>query len=341
MQNTTSVPAASIERKVAFLRCPEAYPDRPTAIEVVETHMSWVFLSAEHVYKLKKPVRHAFLDFTTLESRRQNCEREVQLNRRLARDIYLGVVPLTLTADDRLELGGKGPVVEWLVEMRRLPAQRMLDRAIRSGTVSAGDIRRLTGLLAHFYLRAERVEMSAAAYYGTFVEGIEENHAQLTEPRYGLSAPQVGRLTEAQMRFLARRGAMLEQRARDGRIVDAHGDLRPEHICLTDEPRIIDCLEFKREFRLLDPADELAYLAMECERLGAAAIGEEILDQCLAAGADRPPAALISFYKTFRACLRAKIAIWHIADHEIRDIDRWRRRANDYLALAERYTNSA
>ncbi len=330
-------PAPSIEAKVAFLRRPDAYPHRPASIEVIETHMSWIFLSGERVYKMKKPVRYAFLDFTTLESRGQNCEREVQLNRRLAADVYLGVVPLTLTSDAGLEFDGKGPVAEWLVEMRRLPAQRMLDAAIRAGTVNAVDIRNVARCLTLFYRRAERIDTGAAAYRRGFAEGIQANRAELTEPRYGLPAPQIERLTEAQLRFLATKGAMLQQRAVAGRIVDAHGNLRPEHICLTEQPRIIDCLEFRREFRLLDPADELAYLAMECERLGARAIGDAVLRQCLEASGDAPPEDLIGFYKAFRACLRAKIAVWHIADHEVRDTEKWRRRAGAYLQLAESY----
>lgn len=328
----------SIEEKVAFLRRPESYPGRPAAIEVIETHMSWVFLSEASVYKLKKPVRRAFLDFTTLESRRRNCEREVELNRRLARDVYLGIVPLTCPARGGFELGGEGTAVEWLVKMRRLPAHRMLDHAIRAGTVRREDLRKLTDCLARFYRRAERVATSVQAYRGRFLEGIEETRRELAEPHYGLPAPQVEHLAAAQTRFIVECGGMLDARALEDRIVDAHGDLRPEHVCLNAEPRIIDCLEFKRELRLLDPADELAFLAMECERLGAAALGGKILDQCLTAGGDRAPDALISFYKTYRACLRAKIAVWHIADHEIQGTEKWRERGLEYLALAEKHS---
>lgn len=329
-----------VDTKVAFLRCADAYPPRPAAVEVIETHMSWVFLADAFVYKLKKPVRHSFLDFSTMAARQLNCEREVQLNRRLAADVYCGIVPLVMRGDGRLQLDGEGQVVDWLVKMRRLPAQRMLDAAIRCNTVSSDDIERLGRVLTGFYRRSAPVAVSAYDYRRGFGDGIRATQAELAQPQFDLPVAQLERLARMQLAFIDARGAVLELRARENRIIDAHGDLRPEHICLAPEPVIIDCLEFKREYRLLDPVDELAYLAMECERLGAAPIGDQVLRQHLAATGDAPPAALIWFYKAFRACLRAKIAIWHLADHQVRDPDKWHRRALDYLELADAYVRN-
>lgn len=332
--------APTLREKVAHLSRPESYPGKPAAVEVVQTHMSWVFLAGDRVYKLKKPVRYSFLDYSTAEARRESCAREVLLNRRLAGNIYRRVLPLTLRDHGTLQLGGSGHAVDWLVEMRRLPAQRMLDAAIRDKAVGAGDIRRLGRVLGRFYRSASPVAISAARYRVGFQRGIRANRAELVKPRFGLDAAPVERLARAQYAFIARRGGLLERRAREGRIVDAHGDLRPEHVCLLPEPVVIDCLEFRREFRLLDPVDELAYLAMECERLGGAAIGDEILRRYVAASGDDPGSELIAFYKVFRAFLRAKIAIWHIADHDVSDTERWRARAYDYLRLAESYARN-
>ena len=326
---------ASIDEKVAFLRRPETYPTRPARVEVIETHMSWVFLGDTLVYKLKKPVRYEFLDFSTLEARRLNCQREVELNRRLAPDVYRGAVPLTLRSDGSLYLGGPDHVVDWLVEMRRLPADRMLDAAIRAHSVEPADVRALTRVLTGFYRTATAVAFDAKDYRQRFSRDIRSNQAELRRPIFGLTAALIDGLAESQLQFIEIHGDLLEQRARNGKIVDAHGDLRPEHICLTPEPRIIDCLEFNRDFRLLDPVDELSYLAMECERLGGASVGAEILAQYSAATGDIVPPRLIGFYKTFRAFLRARIAIMHIADHDVNDVEKWRGRANDYLQLAE------
>jgi aminoglycoside phosphotransferase family enzyme len=326
-----------IEEKVALLRQPDAYPDRPKRVEVIETHMSWVFLTESLVYKLKKPVRYDFLDFSTLEARQKNCEREVSLNRRLAGPIYLGTVPLIQQSDGGLRLDGEGRVVDWLVQMRRLPADRMLDAAIRKGTVDGRDVQQVSQVLTDFYRRSVPLPISPADYLRRFEEDIQGNLTVLRDSRYALPTAQVERLAAAQQQFLAAQGGLLEQRAREGHIIDAHGDLRPQHICLTAPPVIIDCLEFNREFRCLDPVEELAYLAMECDRLGAAHIGEEILSRYIEAADDACPSELIGFYKVFRACLRAKIAVWHTVDHQVQDHQRWLRLARTYLDLAERY----
>jgi aminoglycoside phosphotransferase family enzyme len=326
-----------IEKKIAFLRQPGIYPDRPQRVEAIETHMSWVFLTDSFAYKLKKPVRYDFLDFSTLEARQKDCEWEVSLNRRLAGQVYLGVVPLTLQDNGDLQLDGEGRAVDWLVQMRRLPAERMLDTVIGKGAIDAEEVQKLSRLLTDFYRHSVPLLISPAEYRHRFEEDIQANVIELSDKRYALPKPQLDRLAAAQRQFLTEQGGVLEQRARDGRIIDAHGDLRPQHICLTAPPVIIDCLEFNREFRILDPVDELAYLSMECERLGAARIGEQILRGYSEAAGDVCPVELIGFYKAFRACLRAKIAVWHIADHPVQDHRRWLHLARTYLDLAERY----
>lgn len=329
----------SLADKVAFLRLTSTYTERPARVDAIETHMSWVFLTDTLVYKLKKPVRFDFLDFSTLEARCRNCENEIQLNQRLAPDIYLGLVPLTRRGDGGLQLGGDGPVVDWLVKMRRLPAQRMLDAAIRGGTAAFDDVRKLGDVLSRFYQRAAPVAVTPQAYCQNIENEIRVSETQLCHLAYELDRGVIKRLTRFQLEFITHRGALLAQRAREGRIVETHGDLRPEHVCLLPLPVVIDSLEFKREFRVQDPADELAYLALECERLGNRAIGEQLLLHYQQATGDTVDDALIAFYKTFRACLRAKIAVWHIADLALNNPGHWRQRAREYLALAQRYAH--
>ncbi len=300
--------------------------------------MSWVFLGPRFVHKLKKPVRYEFLDFSTLEARRRDCEREVRLNRRLAEDIYLGTVALRVDEHGGLALGDGGMIVDWLVKMRRLPSARMLDMAIQSHTVSGEDVSRVGRVLIEFYRHiAAPIVLAPKAYRQRFAADIGSNSTALGKAQLGLPQTQLKRLAAAQQRFVTEQGELLEQRAQDARIVEAHGDLRPEHICLLREPVVIDCLEFNRELRILDPVDELSYLALECERLGAAGIGKQVLHHYAEVTGDHSPAQLIDFYKLFRACLRAKIALWHTDDHDVRDHDKWRARAREYLDLAVRY----
>jgi aminoglycoside phosphotransferase family enzyme len=334
--------AITLREKVSHLSRPESYPEKPAVVEVVQTHMSCVFLTGQHAWKLKKPVRHDFLDFSTLEARRADCEEELRLNRRLAPDVYLEVVPLAVTPQGVLRLGGDGVPVEWLVKMRRLPSQLMLDDAIRRGNVTRQDIRRLTLVLADFFRHAGPVALDAAQYRKRLERDIRANHEGLSPPEYSMPAALVQSITASQLAFLAREAPLLEARVAQRRIVEGHGDLRPEHVCLGPEPLFIDCLEFSRDWRVLDPADELAYLAMECEHAGAPWIGEVVFETYREATGDDPPAALVRFYKAYRATVRARLSAWHLKDNpDPADQGKWVARAQRYLELADRYSASA
>lgn len=299
--------------------------------------MSWVFLTDRLAYKLKKPVRYDFLDFRSLEARRRNCRDEVRLNRRLAPKVYIAAMPLVIDAEGGLQLDGEGETVDWLVRMRRLPSERMLDRAIRQGTVRRGELRAVARLLADFYGNAVRVTIPPREFCHGLGNAVMENRRKLEAPEFGLSADAIDTVCKTLDKVLVDQAALFEQRVHHGCIVEGHGDLRPEHVYLGPEPAVIDCLEFKREFRILDWVDELAFLAMECEHLGSPGPGKEILETCCRELDDEPPAALIHFYKAFRALLRAKLSILHLRDADTSDPEKWRRQATEYLALAETY----
>jgi aminoglycoside phosphotransferase family enzyme len=327
-----------LDAKIAFLMRPGSYPEHTTAVEAKETHMSWVFLTDNHAYKLKKPVRYSFLDFSTVEARRRNCEEEVRLNRRLAADVYLGTLALTVDSKGGLHLGGAGQPIDWLVKMRRMPAERTLEHAIAAGTVTQADICHLAEQLSLFYGDADRVQTSPESYRRRFEREVRSNREELSRPLFALPSDTVDALAASQLRFLAAHGAFLEDRARSGRIVEAHGDLRPEHVYLGERPVVVDCLEFNREYRILDPADELAYLAMECDRLHAPFVGACAFDVYRNRTHDDPPWQLVEFYKCCRAYLRAKIAIWHLDEPQMREPAKWAVRAGEYLSLARDYS---
>jgi aminoglycoside phosphotransferase family enzyme len=333
--------AAALEATLGFLKRPDAYPEAPARVEALETHMSWIFLTDTHAYKLKKPVRYAYLDFSTPEARRLDCEQEVRLNRRLAAEIYLGVMPLVLDAEGRLRLGGTGETVDWLVQMRRLPANRMLDHLLRSGTVEQAEIVRLARRLARFYAAAAAEAITPETYRQRLAGRIEDNLREIASPEFAQPREVTERLARLQLSFLQRHAELFDARVRQGRIVEGHGDLRPEHVCLLAEPIVIDCLEFKRDFRILDPADELGYLALECERLHAPHVGRWLLESYREASGDAPPAALIHFYQSCRAVLRAKLALWHLRDDGRHPPGKWVATAKEYLDLAQRHAELA
>lgn len=321
-----------LEDKVRFLERPDAYPDHPERVEARETHLSWVFLTPEWVYKLKKPVRDALRDFSTPEGRRANCEREVELNRPLAPGVYQGVVALGRDPGGRLCLGGEGEPVDWLVHMRRLPEHRMLDHAIEEGTARDAGLLVVARRLVEFYERAERAPWTPEEYRERLAHDIEADRGELA--RFDLPADAVA---EAQQRFARAQAARLDHRVREGRVVEAHGDLRPEHVCLADEPVIIDRLEFARDLRLLDTASELAFLDLECDRLGAPWVGALFRRTYVELTGDAPPDPLWEFYRSRHACTRAKLALWHLDDAHVRKPDKWRARAQHYLRLASAF----
>ncbi|HEX5997967.1 MAG TPA: hypothetical protein VFZ16_01015, partial [Hyphomicrobiaceae bacterium] len=229
--------------------------------------MSWVFLAGDRVYKLKKPVRFAYLDFSTVDRREAACRAEVALNRRLARDVYIGVAPLTLSSAGP-SIGGDGFVVDWLVIMRRLDERWGLDEVLRERRLDTSQLNRLVATLVRFYRRARPALLSSGAHLSQWSENLTANRRLLLDPRFDLPSTLVQRVDRIQRRFLAEHRCMLEARVLRQRIVDAHGDLRPEHVWLNAEVRIIDCLEFNARLRAADPFDEVAYLDLECERLG-------------------------------------------------------------------------
>jgi aminoglycoside phosphotransferase family enzyme len=327
--------APGLDEKIAYLRLASSYPDGSARVELVETHMSCVFLTERHAYKLKKPIHNGIIDLSTLAARHGNCLEEVRLNRRLAREIYLGVVPLALDRAGKLALDGAGAAVDWLVKMQRLPRDRMLDALVAHGSVRREDVERFMRVLARFYAGTAPAALEPTTYCARFVDAIETRRAQLLEADCGLDADLVDDTARRALRFARDNAEALRERVRCGRVLEGHGDLRPEHVCLLDDPVFIDCLEFDRDLRIVDTADEIGYLALECVHLGDRNTAQAILDAYVGQTGDDPPHVLVRFYQACRALLRARLSAWHLRDMLPAPArQRWLARAADYLALA-------
>jgi aminoglycoside phosphotransferase family enzyme len=326
--------AADLQEKVAFLRSPAAYPDTCSAVEAHETHMSWVFLADGFAWKLKKPVRYPFLDYRTPEARHRFCQDELRLNRRLAPGVYLDVVPLLRRPDGALGIGGVGQVVDWLVRMRRLPAALMLDAALDQGSATRPAVTRTAAHVAAFYAAAIPELVADAAYLDRFRHEIALTGEVLRDGAHGMPDLAPALVIGTLETVLASGTEWLLAPLRSGHIVEGHGDLRPEHVFLGDPPAVIDCLEFDRALRLLDPFEEMAFLAMECRMLGGAWAGGIFLHRVAAALGRRPPAGLLAFYTAIRACLRARLSLAHLQEPKPREPAKWRPRARRYMAEA-------
>ena len=328
---TAGIRAPTLEQKVEFLSRSSAYAQPVTGVIRRETHMSCVFLAGDRVYKLKKPVRFAYLDFSNLGRREGACRAELRLNRRLAPDVYLDVMPLTATPSG-LAMGGDGPIMDWLVVMRRLDEAQTLEHAILEHRVEPWQLDRLIAALIQFYRRAERVFLSPAVHLRDWHQSLSDNLRVLLDPGLGLPSGLVRRVATVQRRFLSRQRKALA--ARLCSIVDGHGDLRPEHIWLGDPVRIIDCLEFNPRLRAVDPFDEIAFLGLECGRLGAAWAGQYIRRGVKRGLLDGLSDDLFLFYRCNRAMLRARLAIAHLMEPKPRTPEKWPRLARTYLAIA-------
>jgi aminoglycoside phosphotransferase family enzyme len=335
-----SVPG--LKEKVAFLSRPDSYPNSVTCVETKQTHMSWVFLTDTHAWKLKKPVQTDVLDFSTPEARHRDCDSEVRLNRRLAEDVYLGTVPLTIDDNEELRLNGRGDEIDWLVWMRRLPEDRMLDRMIARHACTKDDIFKLISVLTAFYKDAARVPVTGTEYRVRLAGDLHKTRKELLATDYGLRSELVESVIGVQLQFLEENARLFDGRVRSRNVFEAHGDLRPEHVCLElRRPVIIDCLEFNQTLRTLDVASELAFFALECERLGAPEIGDLVLSKCSEETGDAPTPQLLAFYKAYHACIRAQIAVWHLKDDTIGDRASWIAKANQYLELIPRVNRAA
>lgn len=319
------VDPSGLDTKVAFLRSLCGRGD-----EVIETHFAWIFLAGERAWKLRKPVRRDTMDYRSLDARRIDSLEEVRLNRRLAPGIYLDAMPLVQGPGGTLRIGGKGDVVDWLVCMRRLDRGRMLDVRLSQSTVDDDALHSVARLLAAFYASATPAVTDGAVHLERLRRQADANHVALE----AAAIPGAGELRERQRAFIEQRSTLLAPRAPAGCVVEAHGDLRPEHVFLDDPPAIIDCLEFDRELRLLDRAEELSFLELECARLGRATVGRSIARGCLELLGDDCPDALLAFYRSHRAATRAKLYAWRASEPDGGRPQDWVARSGSYVAGA-------
>jgi uncharacterized protein len=267
-----------------------------------ETHSGVVVLLGAAAYKLKKPIRLPFLDFSTPDLRRAACEREIALNRRLAPDVYLGLASLDQPT-------GTPGTAEPLVAMRRMPAASRLSRLVRGQTGST-QVRAVARLMAQFHAHAQRgPRISAAGRRDRVLLRWQRNLSEAAGlPGSPIPADLLDRVRSRSQRYLAGRELLFEERIAQGKVVDGHGDLLADDIfCLPDGPRVLDCLDFDDQLRYVDQIDDIACLAMDLLRLGRPDLAAQLVHGYLEFSADRPPRSLIHHYIAYRAFMRAKV----------------------------------
>jgi len=301
---------------VRGLSQPSAYPHPVDEVTTLQTHISRIFFAGDFVYKVKKPLDTGYLDFRSLEQRRHFCGEEVRLNRRLSPDVYLGV-SLIYMVDGSFRVDGPdgpdgpnsmGEPVEYVVKMRRLPRNRSLELLAQSKALTGEQIGAVARAIAGFHSQVDRPEVSPAEVIALARQNLKENIAQTSgHVGHALSPERYDDLSAYCTAFLDVNSAELGRRAAEGRFLEGHGDLHSSNVFLDDGVQIIDCIEFNRRFRVLDAADEVAFLVMDLERLGRADLSAVLMREYSQAAQDDLSGAPMAYYRTYRAWVRRKV----------------------------------
>jgi aminoglycoside phosphotransferase family enzyme/predicted kinase len=320
---------------------PNFYPHKPAAVELVQTHISYVFIAGDIVYKIKKPVNFGFLDFTSLEKRKFYCDEELRLNKRLAPSIYLDVVSISQDSTNNIILGTGEKVIDYAVRMKKLPANKMLKTLLANGKADEKVMDAVADKIAAFHKVTEtggRIdEMGSIA---TIRRNHEENFMQtlnyvnVTIPDY-----QYNFIKDYVEIFLAEKKALLEKRVVDHKIRDCHGDLHLEHICIADEIIIFDCIEFNERFRFGDVAAEVAFLTMDLDYNGYPQQAESFVKSYLGYSNDTDMLILLNFYRCYYAYVRGKVTSFRLDQEDLSANERSQiaKTAKRYFDLAYTY----
>jgi aminoglycoside phosphotransferase family enzyme len=324
---------------ITFFLNPAHYDHPVDRVDLVQTHISYVLLAGDFVYKFKKPVNFGFLDFTTLDKRRHYCRQELLLNRRLCPDIYLDVFSVCRQGTG-FSFGGASEPVEYGVRMKMMPQERMMGRVIERGELNESHINDIVATLVPFYDRA--AGGSEIAGFGTaraVSVNVLENFDQTRDfiGKGALQQSQFDAISSYARTFLQNEALFLERSA--NRVKDCHGDLYSANICLADKVHIFDCIEFNERFRYCDVASDVAFLAMDLDFHGLKELSDLFIDRFVAASGDKGLLAVLPFYKCYRAYVRGKIGLFtaHAPEVDAATRNKALAQAEKYFLLAEKY----
>lgn len=320
---------------------PEFYPHAPNSVELIQTHISFIFIAGDLVYKIKKPVDFGFLDFTTLEKRRFYVNEELRLNKRFSPDVYLGVIPIS-ELNGTLILNDKSNIIEYALKMTRINENHMLYKLLESDKVTKDTMKRVGKHLARVYKSIPSDKRSQLfGKLDTISTNVIENFNQTRKYIGGPVSDKVFNTIEQWSKaFMKNNTALFEKRIEHGCIKDCHGDLHLQHICIEDNNIFIfDCIEFNERFRFGDVASDVAFLSMDFDYNGKNELGNTFIDAYIEASGDIGMKEVLLFYKVYRAYVRAKVTSFMLDDESIGDSDRENafRNAKKYYDLAYEY----
>ncbi len=325
------------------LKKPETYKEKPENVKIIQTHISYVALTGDYAYKIKKPVDFGFLDFSSLDKRKHFCEQELKLNKRLCPDIYEKTVPIT-KKDDRIEIDGKGKIIDYAVKMKEFSQEKIISSLLHKGKVNEETIEKIVDNLVDFYNSEEtNDEIKNYGKIETIKQNTDENFEQ-TENKINqtISENTFNFIKKTTNSFLKTKEDVFDKRIKNGYILDCHGDLHTGNIVLTDDQIcIFDCIEFNKRFRFSDVASDIGFLAMDLDYQGFPYLSSYLIERYVEKSKDENIYDVLNFYKCYRAYVRGKVTGFQLDDPNV-EKDRKKElkdTANKYFRLADYYAH--
>jgi aminoglycoside phosphotransferase family enzyme len=327
---------------VDALMKPEAYDEDPGSIELVQTHISFVFLTKRFVYKVKKAVDFGFLDFTTLEKRRFFCEKELELNRRLCGDMYLEVVPINKA--DAIKIKGAGETVEYAVKMKRMPQEKMMSKLLEKNKVDDRLVDRIAKIIAEFHSKAEtNRRINEFGSLPVIETNWKENYDQTKEViGKTISKEDFELIRNRVNNFMRKNASVFEKRVKKDRVRDCHGDIHSGNIFVIDGIYIFDAIEFNERFRYSDVASDIAFLAMDLDYKERTDLSDFLIKRYVEYSGDQELTRLLPFYKCYRAYVRGKVTSFKLKDPNVSSEDKnlATKEAKAYFTLTTTYAKN-
>ncbi|HDD46127.1 MAG TPA: hypothetical protein ENG42_01510 [Candidatus Aenigmarchaeota archaeon] len=320
----------------------EAYDNTPRHVKVIQTHISWVFLTGKYAYKVKKPVNFGFLDFTTLRKRAYYCRREFEINRMFSPELYISVLPIVKEAGGRVKINGNGKLIEYCIKMKEIEQSKILARIIKNKGISKSILNKIINILVNYYAVAEAGKNIDKYGSVSIIRYNWEENFEQTKSFVGIAIEKKDfeLIKKEVYKFISHNKQLLRERVREGKIKWCHGDLHSANI-FVDKGKvyIFDAIEFNRRFACSDIACDIAFFIMDLEFRGLYKEASYFLNKFIKATNDNKLAKLINFYKCYRAYVRGKVTSFKLYDNHIGKKEKGLAKitAAKYFDLAKRY----
>jgi aminoglycoside phosphotransferase family enzyme len=325
------------------------FPCNSVSVHLIETHISWVLVCDAFVYKIKKPIRYSFLDFSTLQKRKFYCERELELNRRLTEDVYVDVLPVKYHSSKIFIGKNSGKIIDYALRMHKLPAEKRMDKLLITGNVSTTDIKKLAKKIGRFHQQGKIIYTKEMADMKVLFNDLQ-THKNFLQ-RHLLCNGLIENAIEVSNKFVAHNRALFTGRIQSGFVRDCHGDLHSRNIFLLPEPQPFDCIEFNDDFREIDVLNQIAFLCMDLDAFGRgdlAALFLKEYNHLFLAMHTTQERLLFVYYKAYRANIRAKInilrakstAIQKEKKHALDELYKYLLLMNNYIQEISNYDGS-